>query len=134
MNIGDVLGPLQYSITRDDLVAYAKASGDHNPIHQDEAAAQAIGLPTVVAHGMLTMALAARALHQWTGGPGNVGELGVKFTKPVPVWADRPAELEISGEVTAREGDHATIRLTVTCEGEKVLGVSRAQVTGLPTP
>ena len=77
-----------YTITRGDLIAYAEASGDHNPIHQDEEVARAVGLPGVIAHGMYTLALAARAADTWAGAPGRVVELGAKFTKPVVVPGD----------------------------------------------
>ena len=87
MNPGDVLETQTYAVTRADLVRYAEASGDHNPIHQDESVATSVGLPGVIAHGMFTMALAARAVADWTGG-AEVVELGCKFTNPVVVPAD----------------------------------------------
>jgi len=114
---GTELPTQTYTVTRADLVAYAAASGDHNPIHQDEEVARAVGLPGVIAHGMYTLALAARAADTWAGAPGRVVELGAKFTKPVVV-PESGTEVQVEG--TWRD-DH-TIALRVTCGGETVLG------------
>ena len=114
--------PRTYRVTRADLVAYAEASGDHNPIHQDEQVARAVGLPGVIAHGMFTLALAARFVDEHLGRPGGIRELSAKFTKPVVV-GDEGTSVEVSGE---RDGDR--VRLTVTCQGEKVLGNPVAQL------
>ncbi len=127
MRTGEELGPIVYRVTREDLVAYADASGDQNPIHQDESIALAVGLPGVIAHGMYTMALAARALDEWAGGPGRIREIGVKFTKPVVVPAEG-TEVSVSGLVGAVEDGAASVRLEVTCAGEKVLGAATAVV------
>ncbi|WP_193610477.1 MaoC/PaaZ C-terminal domain-containing protein [Nocardioides lijunqiniae] len=116
-----------FTITRDDLVRYARASGDHNPIHQDEAVALSVGLPGVIAHGMYTMALAARAVGDWFPG-AEVVSLGCKFTNPVVVPAEGGVELEVAGEVKAAEGDLTTVALTVTSGGQKVLGMPKAVV------
>lgn len=124
------LEPKTYRVTRADLLAYAAASGDHNPIHSDEAVALAVGLPGVIAHGMYTLALAARYVDEWVGEPGQVAELTAKFTKPVVVPAgDEGAEVTISGTVEDRD-DRRTVALTVTCAGEKVLGNPRAVLRG----
>jgi len=116
-----------YTITRADLVAYAAASGDHNPIHQDEAVATSVGLPGVIAHGMYTMALAARAVEAWFPG-AEVVSFGCKFTNPVVVPAEGGVDVEVAGE--ARPGDDGltTVVLTVTCGGTKVLGMPKAVV------
>jgi acyl dehydratase len=118
-----------FTITRADLVRYAAASGDHNPIHQDEDVARRVGLPGVIAHGMYTMALAARAVDAWFPG-AEVVSLGCKFTNPVVVPADGSADIEVAGE--AKEGDDGltTVSLTVTCDGQKVLGMPKAVVRG----
>jgi acyl dehydratase len=113
--------PTTYRITRADLVAYAEASGDHNPIHQDEAVARSVGLPGVIAHGMYTLALAARYVDEQLGEPGRIVRIGAKFTRPVVVPADG-TEVEISGD----RRDDGTIVLTVTCDGQKVLGAATA--------
>ncbi len=123
------LGTQTFTITRADLLAYADASGDHNPIHQDEAVAASVGLPGVIAHGMYTMALAARAVDAWFPG-AEVVSLGCKFTNPVVVPAEGGVDLEVAGE--AKEGDDGltTVALTVTCDGQKVLGMPKAVVRG----
>jgi acyl dehydratase len=111
------LSPTTYVVTRADLVAYARASGDPNPIHQDPEVARSVGLPDVIAHGMYTLALAARYVDEQVGEPGRIVELGAKFTKPVVV-PESGTEVEVAG--TWR--DERTIALTVTCEGQNVLG------------
>ncbi len=118
-----------FTITRADLVRYAAASGDHNPIHQDEDVARSVGLPGVIAHGMYTMALAARAVGAWFPGAEVVG-LGCKFTNPVVVPREGGVDVEVAGE--AKEGDDGltTVSLTVTCDGQKVLGMPKAVVRG----
>ena len=115
-----------YTITRADLVRYAEASGDHNPIHQDEQVATSVGLPGVIAHGMYTMALAARAVDSWFPG-AEVVSLGCKFTNPVVVPAEGGVEVEIAGQATEADG-LTTVALTVTCDGQKVLGMPKAVV------
>ena len=127
MQTGDVLPEQVYSVTRADLVRYAGASGDQNPIHWSDRVATSVGLPGVIAHGMFTMALAARALDTWAGGPGKVRELGCKFTKPVVVPDDDTGvEVKVAGTVTQVTGDAAHVALEVTCEGVKVLAQPRA--------
>jgi acyl dehydratase len=111
------LTPETYAVTREALVAYAKASGDPNPIHQDPEVARSVGLPDVIAHGMFTLALAARYVDERLGEPGRIAELGAKFTKPVVV-PEEGTEVEVVG--TWR--DDRTIALSVTCAGESVLG------------
>ena len=118
----DELETQTYTITRADLVRYAAASGDHNPIHQDEDVARSVGLPGVIAHGMYTMALAARAVATWFPG-AEVVSFGCKFTNPVVV-PEGGTEVEVSG--TWR--DERTIALRVTCAGENVLGNPMAVV------
>ena len=127
MKPGDALEPRDYDVTRADLRAYADASGDHNPIHQDDEVAASVGLPGVIAHGMYTMALAARAVADWTGA-AEVVELGCKFTKPVVVPADGAVTVRVAGTVKAADDGLVTLALEVTCEGQKVLGMPRAVV------
>lgn len=124
---GTTLPPQEYVVTRADLVAYAAASGDHNPIHQDEEIARQVGLPGVIAHGMYTLALVARAVRTWTDG-AEVVSLGAKFTNPVVVPADGGATVTVGGTVTAVEDGRATLRMEVTCAGQKVLGNPQAVV------
>jgi acyl dehydratase len=111
------LASTTYAVSRADLVAYAAASGDPNPIHQDPAIARSVGLPDVIAHGMFTLALAARYVDEQLGEPGRIAELGAKFTKPLVV-PEAGTHVEIEG--TWR--DERTIALRVTCAGETVLG------------
>jgi acyl dehydratase len=124
---GAVLEPRTYTVTRADLVRYADASGDHNPIHQDEQVAASVGLPGVIAHGMYTLALAARAVADWTDG-AEVVDLGCKFTNPVVVPADGGAEVRVAGSVKAADEGLVTLALEVTCDGQKVLGMPKAVV------
>ena len=114
-----------YTVTRADLVAYADASGDQNPIHQDEEVAVAVGLPGVIAHGMYTMALAARAVAEWFPDHELVS-LTTKFTNPVVVPAEGGVEVEVAGEAKEGEDGLTTVSLTVTSGGQKVLGMPRA--------
>jgi acyl dehydratase len=127
LNPGDVLETQTYAVTRADLVRYAGASGDQNPIHQDESVARSVGLPGVIAHGMFTMALAARAVADWTDG-ATVVELGCKFTNPVVVPADGDVTISVGGTVKSAEDGLVALALEVTCDGQKVLGMPKAVV------
>jgi acyl dehydratase len=131
VSVGDVLPSRTFPLTRLDLVRYAGASGDFNVIHWNQRMAQSVGLPDVIAHGMLTMATAARLVTDWAGDPGAVLQYGVRFTKPVVVPDDdKGAGLEVSGVVTAKDEQAHTVRveLTATSGGEKVLGRAQAVV------
>lgn len=121
---GDALPARTLPITRDDVRRYADASGDHNPIHLDDDAARALGLPGVVAHGMLTSALAIGVVADWAGGADRVRATAIRFAGPVVVPADAPAELEVTGTVRKLDDDEGTadVALTVTCAGAKVFG------------
>jgi acyl dehydratase len=127
MHTGDVLPEQTYTVTRADLVRYAGASGDRNPIHWSERVATSVGLPGVIAHGMYTMALAARALDTWAGRPGRVRELSCKFTKPVVVPDDDAGvEVRVAGTVKQVTDGGVHIALDVTCGDQKVLGQPKA--------
>ena len=127
MNTGDVLPEQTFTVTRADLVRYAGASGDRNPIHWSERVATSVGLPGVIAHGMYTMALAARALDTWAGGPGKVRELSCKFTKPVVVPDDDTGVVvRVKGTVKQVTDAGTHVALEVTCGEEKVLGQPKA--------
>ena len=129
MNPGDELETRTFTITRGDLVRYAGASGDFNPIHWSDRVATSVGLPGVIAHGMLTLGLTAQAVNDWAGGPGRVVELGCKFTKPVVVPDDDTGvELVVAATVSSVEDGLATLALTVTCGDQKVLGAPKAVV------
>ncbi|WP_111766565.1 MaoC family dehydratase [Nakamurella deserti] len=129
--VGTVLPPLSLRVPRAQLVRYAGASGDFNPIHWNERVATSVGLPGVIVHGMLTMALSARVLTDWVGDPAAVREYGVRFTRPVVVPDDdEGALLEISAVVGALDEQARTVRVDVTAtfEGQTVLGRARAVV------
>ena len=132
VEVGTELPGQSFPVTRETLVRYAGASGDFNPIHWNERFATEVGLPDVIAHGMFTMAEAARVVTDWTGDPGALREYGVRFTKPVVVPDDgEGAVIEVAAKVAAKLDDEAcTVRvdLTVTSAGRKVLGMSRAVV------
>jgi acyl dehydratase len=129
MEVGEQLPSQTFRVTRADLVRYAGASGDFNPIHWSERTARAVGLPGVIAHGMLTMALAGRAVIAWAGTPDAVIDFAVRFTRPVPVPDDDTGtEVEVAAVVKAVEEDRAELALTATCQGQKVLSQARAVV------
>jgi acyl dehydratase len=127
LHTGDVLPEQTYTVTRAALVRYAGASGDFNPIHWSDRVATSVGLPGVIAHGMYTLALAARALDTWAGATGQVRELSCKFTKPVVVPDDDTGvEVVVRGTVKNVTDDGVQIALEVTSGGEKVLGMPKA--------
>jgi acyl dehydratase len=127
LETGAALPEQTFRVTRADLVRYAGASGDFNPIHWSDRVATSVGLPGVIAHGMFTMALAARALDTWAGGPGRVREFGCKFTKPVVVPDDEDGvTVHVAGTVKNVTEDGVQVALEVTCGEEKVLGQPKA--------
>lgn len=131
VNVGDVLPAVSYPLRRSDLVRYAGAGGDFNPIHWNERFAVEVGLPDVIAHGMLTMATAARLVTDWCGDPGAVVSYGVRFTKPVVVPDDGIGALvEVGGVVAAKDDEARTVRvdLSATSAGDRVLGRAQAVV------
>ena len=130
VSVGDELPSQSFPLRRDTLVRYAGASGDFNIIHWNDRVATAVGLPGVIAHGMLTMAEAIRVVTDWTGDPGAVVEYGVRFTRPVPVPDDDTgALLEVSAKVTEKNDDGTvTVAITATSEGQTVLARSQARV------
>jgi len=130
VEVGDALPSITAKLQRVNLVMYAGASGDFNPIHWNERFAKAVGLPDVIAHGMLTMASAGRVVTDWVGDPGAVLEYGVRFTRPVVVPDDdKGATVEITG-VVGDKRDDGTVRvdLTATFDGQTVLGKAQAVV------
>ena len=127
MSVGDELPEQTYTVTRAALVRYAGASGGFNPIHWSQRVATSVGLPGVIAHGMYTLALAARALDTWAGATGQVRELSCKFTKPVVVPDDETGvEVVVRGTVKNVTDEGLHIALEVTSGGEKVLGMPKA--------
>jgi acyl dehydratase len=130
VEVGTELPTQTFQVRRLNLVMYAGASGDFNPIHWNERFATAVGLPNVIAHGMFTMAEAGRVLTDWAGDPGAVVEYGVRFTRPVVVPDDdQGATVEVSGKVIEKlDGRRVRVELTATSGGEKVLTMARAVV------
>lgn len=127
VEVGTALPPLSVPVQRADLIRYAGASLDFNPIHWNEPFATSVGLPDVIAHGMLTMALAGRVATAWTGDPSAVEEYGVRFSRPVVVPADGGATLEVTGRVRQKlEDRRVQVDLTARSAGETVLVRARA--------
>ena len=128
IEIGTTLNEKVFYVDRAMLKAYADASGDQNPIHQDEAFAKSVGLPNVISHGMLTMALVGNYVTQWAGGAAAVKEFSARFMKPVIVPADEKVDITVSAVVSEVDGDQITIELSATSVGVTVLGMSKAVV------
>ncbi|MFC7530473.1 MaoC family dehydratase [Actinoplanes sp. GCM10030250] len=128
--MSDVLEPQTFRVTRADLVRYAGASGDFNPIHWSDRVATGVGLPGVIAHGMFTMALVGRAVTTWAGAADAVVEFSVRFSRPVPVPdTDEGTEVVVTGTVKEiTEQGHIRLNLTATCNGDKVLSLAQALI------
>jgi acyl dehydratase len=127
--IGEIVASASYRFTRDNLVRYAGASGDFNPIHYRDDVAQSVGLPGVLAHGMLTMGVAVQPVVDWAGDPGRIIDYQVRFTRPVPVDATDGAAIDVVAKVGAVEDGIARIDLTVTFDEKTVLGKAQVRVT-----
>jgi len=130
VEVGEQLPTRSFPIARGDLVRYAGASGDFNPIHWNARFAVGVGLPDIIAHGMLTMAMTARLVTDWIGDPGAVVDYSVRFTRPVVVPDDDAgATLHVEGVVGEKLGEGLVrIDLTARSDGDKVLGVAKATV------
>lgn len=129
MNVGDVVAEATFHLTRDSLVRYAGASGDFNSIHYRDDIAQSVGLPGVLAHGMLTMGIAVQPVIDWLGTRGTVVDYQVRFTRPVLVDATDGADLKVIAKVGVVDDDGARIDLTVTFNDETVLGKAQVRVS-----
>ncbi|RIX26408.1 MaoC/PaaZ C-terminal domain-containing protein [Amnibacterium setariae] len=125
LSVGDVVATGGFDLDRDDLVRYAGASGDFNPIHYRDDVATSVGLPGVLAHGMLTMGLAVQPVVERFGAD-RIRDYGVRFTRPVPVPPEGSVRLEIEAKVGQLTDDEARIDVTAKVAGQTVLG--RAQV------
>ncbi len=128
IEVGTVLNERVFFLDRAMLKAYADASGDQNPIHQNEEFALSVGLPNVIAHGMLTMALVGKFVTDWAGGSAAVKEYSARFIKPVIVPVDQKVDLTVSATVSEINGDRISITLSATSAGVKVLGMAKAVV------
>ncbi|KRB36380.1 MaoC/PaaZ C-terminal domain-containing protein [Microbacterium sp. Root180] len=126
--LGDVVAERTVQLTRESLVRYAGASGDFNPIHYRDDVAAEVGLPGVLAHGMLTMGLSVETIVPWLGDSGRILEYGVRFTRPVVVDPASGAEVSIVAKVGAVEDGAARIDLTVSSGGTTVLGKAQVRV------
>jgi acyl dehydratase len=129
VEVGQEIPERTYPVRRVDLVKYAGASGDFNPIHWDEKFAKSVGLPDVIAHGMFTMAEGGRFVTDWAGDPGAVIDYGVRFSSMVVVPYDDSAEIVISGKIEDKlEDNDVVVALTARSNGEKVLTRAKATV------
>ena len=126
--VGDVVAERTVHLTRESLVRYAGASGDFNPIHYRDDVAAAVGLPGVLAHGMLTMGLAVGTVESWIGDTGRILEYGLRFTKPVVVDPESGADVTVVAKVGAVDEESARIDLTVSYEGTTVLVKAQVRV------
>ena len=128
LTVGDVVAERTVHLTRESLVRYAGASGDFNPIHYRDDVAAAVGLPGVLAHGMLTMGLAVGTIESWLGDTGRILEYGVRFTKPVVVDPETGADVTVVAKVGAVDDESARIDLTVSFDGTTVLVKAQVRV------
>lgn len=128
IEVGMTLPEKVFYIDRALLKAYADASGDQNPIHQNEEFALSVGLPNVISHGMLTMALAGKYVTEWAGGSANVREFSARFIKPVIVPAGEKVDLTVIATVSEVDGKTVKLDITATSAGVKVLGMAKAVV------
>ena len=128
IEVGMALPEKTFYLDRELLKAYADASGDQNPIHQNEEFAISVGLPNVISHGMLTMALAGKYVTDWAGGSANVREFSARFIKPVIVPAGKEVDLTVSALISEVSDGRVRLDITATSAGVKVLGMSKALV------
>ncbi len=128
IEVGMTLPEKVFYIDRALLKAYADASGDQNPIHQNEEFALSVGLPNVISHGMLTMALAGKYVTEWAGGSASVREFSARFIKPVIVPAGEKVDITVIATVTEVDGNRVKLDITATSAGIKVLGMAKAVV------
>ncbi len=128
LTVGNVVAEATLDLSRDNLVRYAGASGDFNPIHYRDDVAASVGLPGVLAHGMLTMGAAVQPVVEWAGGAGHVVDYQVRFTRPVVVDPATGARLEVSAKVGALDAEKATARIDLTVRFDEATVLGKAQV------
>jgi acyl dehydratase len=128
IEVGTVLDEKVFYLDRELLKQYADASGDQNPIHKNEEFALSVGLPNVIAHGMLTMALVGKYVSDFAGGSANVLEYSARFIKPVIVPAGEKVDLTVSATVAEVQDGKVSLSLSATSAGVKVLGMAKAVV------
>ena len=131
LTVGDVVAERSFPLTRDSLVRYAGASGDFNPIHYRDDVAQQVGLPGVLAHGMLTMGFAVQPVVDWVGDPGRIRDYQVRYTRPVVVDPEAGAEVAVAARVGQLDAEArvARIDLTVKVGDDTVLGKAQVRVS-----
>ena len=131
LTVGDVVAERSFELSRDSLVRYAGASGDFNPIHYRDDVAASVGLPGVLAHGMLTMGLAVQPVVDWAGDPARVVDYQVRFTRPVVVDPAEGARVEVTAKVGQLDAEArvARIDLTTTFDAGTVLGKAQVRVS-----
>jgi acyl dehydratase len=127
LEVGESIGSLEFLLTRDSLVRYAGASGDFNPIHYRDDVAASVGLPGVLAHGMLTMGAAVQVAVNWIGDSGRIADYQVRFTKPVVVHPVDGAVLTVSGKIGAIDAENRTVRVDLTAIFNETAVLGKAQ-------
>lgn len=127
VTVGEELKPWEYRVTREDLIAYANASGDQNPIHQNEGFAKQVGLPDVISHGMFTMAKIGQYVTDWAGDPAAVVRVKTRFTQMVIVPKDAGNTVTVSGKVAKLEGNRVVLELSAAV-GDLNVGAAEAEV------
>ena len=128
LSVGDVVASKSFDLTRDSLVRYAGASGDFNPIHYRDDVAQSVGLPGVLAHGMLTMGLAVQPVIEWVQDSARILDYGVRFTKPVVVPATGAATLTVTATVAQLDDENSKVRVDLSCSFDENNVLGKAQV------
>lgn len=128
LTVGDVIGTQEVLLTRDSLVRYAGASGDFNPIHYRDDFAQSVGLPGVLAHGMLTMGVAVQVVVDWVGDPGRVLDYQVRFTKPVLVDAADGAVVTITAKIGEIDAESHSVRVDLAAVFNETTVLAKSQV------
>jgi acyl dehydratase len=128
-SVGQEIAPQTFSINRASLLAYAAASGDQNPIHQDEEFAKSVGLENVIAHGMYTMGLVGQYIGSVAGSSAKIREFSARFSKPVVVPLGVLVELVVRAMVLEVTDSTAKLEVTATCNGVKVLGMTKAVIS-----
>jgi acyl dehydratase len=128
LSVGDVVAEATLELSRDNLVRYAGASGDFNPIHYRDDVAASVGLPGVLAHGMLTMGAAVQPVVEWAGGAGHIVDYQVRFTRPVVVDPAEGARLEVSAKVGVLDAEKSTARIDLTVRFNDATVLGKAQV------
>lgn len=127
LTVGDEVASRSFTLTRDSLVRYAGASGDFNPIHYRDDVAAAVGLPGVLAHGMLTMGLSIQPVVDWVGGAEHILDYGVRFTRPIVVDPQSGADVLVTAKVGAIDAEFSRVRIDITTTFQEATVLGKAQ-------